>query len=172
MNAWVRSFATGIGLLLIGSGCAGYRLGPTNGELAGSRTVQVVPFTNRTLEPRLSDATTFALRKQIQSEGTFELATHLAGDLIMTGEITRYERTEVSFVPTDVVTGRDFKASMVAHVTVRERYSNRVVMDRQFVGSTLMRVESDLPSVERQSLPLIASDLARKITTALADGSW
>jgi hypothetical protein len=35
-----------------------------------------------------------------------------------------------------------------------------------------MRVGEDLPSVERQSLPMAAADLARQITSALADGSW
>jgi hypothetical protein len=35
-----------------------------------------------------------------------------------------------------------------------------------------MFVGDDLPSAERQSMPLAATDLARRITALLADGSW
>src|SRR5580765_5671449 len=45
-------------LQLFLSGCAGYKLGPVNGETAGSKSVQVMPFSNKTLEPRLGDAVT------------------------------------------------------------------------------------------------------------------
>src|SRR5437899_4621330 len=42
-----------VGVLV--AGCAGYHLGSTNGVPAGERSVQVNPFLNQTLEPRLSD---------------------------------------------------------------------------------------------------------------------
>lgn len=159
-------------LALVVSGCAGYRLGPSNGATAGDRSIQITPFANHTLEPRLSDALTSALRKEIQREGTYQLATRYSGDLIVSGEITHFERGEVSFLPVDVVTARDYKLSFTAHVVARNRITSKVVLDRDLTGSTLMRVGNDLPSVERQALPLLAADLARQITAALADGSW
>jgi hypothetical protein len=159
-------------LALLGSGCAGYRVGPTDGHPARSRSVQIVPFANRTLEPRLGDAVTSALRKEIQRDGTLELATQDDGFLIVTGEITDLQRGEVSFLAVDVVTARDYKISFTAHVVATERYTGRVVLDRDLTGSTLMRVGSDMPSVERQTLPLLAADLARQITAALTDGTW
>ena len=154
------------------SGCAGYRLGPSNGQPAGDRTVQIVPFANRTLEPRLSDAATSALRKEIQREGTFTLANDEYTDLIVTGQIVNYNRVEVTFLSTDVVTAQDYKVEMRAHVVARERITGKVVLERDLTGSALMRVGSDLPSAERQTLPLLAADLARQITAALADGTW
>lgn len=162
----------GVVLALVASGCAGYRLGPSNGQVAGNRTIQITPFTNRTLEPRLSDALTSALRKEIQREGTFQLATREVGDLVVSGEITHFERGEVSFLPVDVVTARDYKVSFTAHVVARDRITGKTVLERDMTGSTLMRVGNDLPSVERQTLPLLAADLARQITAALADGTW
>jgi hypothetical protein len=162
----------GLVLVVILSGCAGYRLGPSNGQVAGNRSVQIVPFANRTLEPRFGDAVTSALRKEIQRDGTFQLATQDDGYLVVTGEITGFQRGEVSFLPADVVTARDYQLTFVAHVVARERFSGKVVLDRDMTGSTLMRVGNDLPSVERQTLPLLAADLARQITTALADGTW
>lgn len=160
-------------ILAVGlSGCAGYRLGPSNGDSAGARTVQITPFNNRTLEPALGDALTTAMRKEIQREGTFQLATREAGDLIVTGEILHYDRGEISFLPTDVVTAQDYKVSFTAHVVARSRITGKVVLERDMTGNTLMRVGNDLPSAERQTLPLLAADLARQITAALADGSW
>jgi hypothetical protein len=163
---------SGVALALLVSGCAGYRLGPSNGQRAGDRTVQIVPFTNRTLEPRLSDAATSALRKEIQREGTFQLATDIPGEVVVTGEIIRYDRGEISFLASDVVTARDYRVSFTAHIIARDRLTGKTLLDRDLTGTTLMRVGSDLPSVERQTLPSIAADLARQITAALADGTW
>jgi len=42
-------------LALAAGGCAGYRLGPTNGQAAGARSVQIDPFVNKTVQPRLGD---------------------------------------------------------------------------------------------------------------------
>lgn len=153
-------------------GCAGYRLGPSNGQMAGAKSIQVNPFSNRTLEPHLEGALAAALRKTLQQDGTYRLATHDDGDIAVTGEITRYDRSALSYQPNDVLTVLDFRVTMTAHVTARERGSGKTVLDRDVTGSTLVRVGSDLTSAERQALPLLAEDIARNITALLADGAW
>jgi hypothetical protein len=153
-------------------GCAGYRLGPTGGFAAGEKSIQVMPFSNQTLEPRLTDAVTSQLRKQLQHDGTFRLATHDDGDIVVTGIITKYTRHELSFQPADTLTARDYRISMTAQVTARDRITGKVVLDQEITGFTLLRVGQDLVSSERQSLPLLAGDLARNVTSRLADGSW
>lgn len=154
------------------AGCAGYQLGPTSGLSRLDKTVEIIPFQNHTLEPRLSDAVTAQLRKQLQRDGTYQLATHDDGDLIVSGVITRYLRRELSFTPGDTLTVRDFRLVMTAQVTARERRSGKVVLDKPVTGYTMIRVGADLPSAERQALPLLAGDLARNVTSLLADGSW
>ncbi len=161
-----------LALALGGGGCAGYHLGPTDGFQAGYRTIVVTPFTNRTLEPRLGDDATFALRKEIQRDGTFRLATDATANLEVTSELIRYDRHEISFLSTDITTARDYRVSLTARVVARDRVSRKVVLDREVTGHSLMRVGSDLPSAERQTLPLVATDLARQITSLLVDGSW
>ena len=153
-------------------GCAGYRLGPSGGFAAGEKSIQVMPFSNQTLEPRLTDAVTSQLRKQLQHDGTFRLATHDDGDIVVTGIITKYTRHELSFQPADTLTARDYRISMTAQVTARDRITGKVVLDQELTGFTLLRVGQDLVSSERQSLPLLAGDLARNVTSRLADGSW
>jgi hypothetical protein len=159
------------GLVLL-TGCAGYRLGPTNGVVAGSKSIQIISFANQTLEPRLADAVSFQLRKQLQRDGTYELNTHDSGDIILSGVITRYQRHELSFARDDILTVRDYRLTLTAQVTARERSSGKVILDRAVTGYTLIRVGSDLTSTERQALPLLAADLAKNVTSLLVDGTW
>lgn len=157
--------------LLLG-GCAGYRLGPTNGLQAGEKTIQINPFQNLTMEPRLGDAVTMQMRKTIQRDGTYRLATHGEPDIVLTGTITQFSRRELSLLPNDVLTARDYRLNAAVHVIGRETSTDRIVFDRVVTGYTLVRVGSDLTSAERQALPLLAEDLARNATALLVDGAW
>jgi len=159
-------------VVFISSGCAGYKLGPTNGLAAGEKSIQIIPFSNQTLEPKLGDAVTAQMRKQLQRDGTYRLATHDDGDILVSGTIMSYHRQEVSFVPNDILTVRDYRLSLRAQVTARERGTGRVIFDQPVTGSTLIRVGADLTSTERQALPLLAGDLAKNVTTLLVDGEW
>jgi len=153
-------------------GCAGYKLGPSNGIAAGERSIQVTPFSNQTMEPRLGDAVTMALRRELQRDGTFRVATHGEADIALTGVLTHFTRHELSFVPHDVLTVRDYRVSVIAHVTAREISSGKVLLDRDVTNYTLVRFDNDLVSAERQAMPVLANDLATTVTSLLADGSW
>jgi len=153
-------------------GCAGYNVGPSNGLTAGEKSVQIVPFSNQTLEPRLGDALTGALRKELQRDGTYKLATHDAGDIVVSGAIVQYNRSAQSFEATDVITPRDYRVSLTAQVTARDRATGKVLLNKAFTGNTLLRVTNDLTSGDREALPLLATDVARQVTTSLADGTW
>ena len=157
---------------LLLSGCVGYRLGPTGGQVAGEKSIQVSPFVNQTLEPRLGEAVTAALRKNLQRDGTYRLATRGDADLIVTGEITRYNRFELSYEANDILTVRDYRVTLTAHVTARERSSGKVILDRVVTGYTPLRAGSDWASAERQALPLMAQDLAKNVAALLVDGNW
>jgi hypothetical protein len=154
------------------TGCAGYKLGPVNGMTAGEKSVQVNPFLNHTIEPLLSDNVTEQLRKQLQRDGTYKLASHNDGDIVVEGVITTYQRQELSFAPNDILTVRDYRLVLVARVKARERTSGKVILDQPVTGVTLIRVGSDLSSAERQGIPLLAADLAHNITSLLAEGLW
>jgi Lipopolysaccharide-assembly len=165
------------------TGCAGYKLGPSNGLAAGEKSVQLRPFSNLTLEPRLTDALTLEMRRELQRDGTFRLASRDDGDIVVSGVITRYARLELSLSPTDTLTVRDYRLSLTAKVTARERGTGKIILDQPVTGYTLIRVNSellssllavgsDLTSTERQALPLLAGDLAKNVTSLLADGSW
>ena len=167
----LRWLPLGLGLLVL-TGCAGYQLGPTNGATAGARSVQVVPFSNQTLQPRLGEAVTAEMRRELQRDGTFKLDSHDDADIIVSGVIVNYVRIPLAFQPSDALTVTDFSLKMAAQVTARERISGKIVLKQTVTGSTLVIVGSDLTSAERQALPLLANDFAKHATSLLANPAW
>lgn len=159
------------GAAVLLAGCA-YQLGPSSGATPGARSVAIQPFENQSLEPRVTEAIATALRGQIQQEGTFHLARHGEADVLVSGTVRSIERHEESFLPRDTRTIRDYRMEIVAHVVATERGSGRKVLDQDVTGHTMLRVQSDMPSAERQALPLLAANLARNIVSLLVDGSW
>ena len=154
------------------AGCAGYHLGPVNGGRAGEKSIEVLPFNSKTLQPRLGEAVTQALREHLQTDGTYRLATRGGGDIVVTGVIISYVRDSLSFLPGDVLTAENYHVTITAHVTAREPGTGKLLLDKNVSGSTLVQVGTDLASAERQSTPLLAEDLARNITELLTEGAW
>ena len=154
------------------AGCAGYRLGPTNGTEAGSKTVQVTPFLNHSTEPGLADEVTSQVRKSVQRDGTFRLATHGDADLIVTGVITSYSRRPVSLTSGDLRSVSDYQVVVTAQVVIRERSTGKILTDKIIKGDGLLVVGSDLGAAQRQLTPELATSLARGVTRLLVDGSW
>ncbi|HTR43289.1 MAG TPA: LptE family protein [Pseudomonadales bacterium] len=154
------------------AGCAGYHLGPVNGESAGEKTVEIVPFNNQTLQPRLGDAVTQALREQFQADGTYRLANG-TGDIVVSGEIKTYTRIGMSFANSDVLTASNYRVVIEAIVTARDRSTGKLLLDkRKVTGYTFVHVGSDLVSAERQAMPLLAEDFAKNVTEMIAEGAW
>lgn len=164
---------SGLVLLLFWvTGCRGYRLGPTNPELTAGRSIQVRYFENRTIEPGLPEALSHALRQELQRDGSYRLRTTGDSDVHVDGVITRFERRPLAFQPTDVITVTDYELRLTVQLTAVDRTSGRTLVDRSLTGRTSIRVGNDLPSAERQALPLLAEDWARQAAAALTEGSW
>lgn len=157
---------------LLLTGCAGYKLGPSNGLEAGSRSIQINTLVNKTLEPRLAVELNHQLREQLQRDGTFRLATREDGDVVVNATIVRYNRIGETFERRDTLTARDYRIQLIAFVTAYDRISGKNLVNREFVGRTSVRIGSDQASAERQALPVLTEDLARIITSAIADGEW
>ena len=163
-------FTSVLSILL--TGCASYRLGPVNGEVAGDKTVEILPFNNQTLLPRLGDAVTQSLRERLQVDATYRLATRAPGDLVVSGVINRYERQGLGNLSNDSTAVQNFRVEVTAHVVVRERAAGRLLLERDVTAHTLVNVGSDLASAERQAAPGLATDLAQNIMGMLTEGAW
>jgi hypothetical protein len=159
-------------LALTLAGCAGYKLGPTNGIPAGSRSVRIQPFANRTHEPRVSEYVAISMRKLLQQDGTFRLETRGSPDILVSGEITRFQRTGLSYQTNDVLTPQEYTLTLVARVVAVNMNSGKTNFDRQVSGLTYILVGNDQSSAERQAIPLLADSLARSAVSLLVDGTW
>ncbi len=160
-------------LAVLSAGCAGYHLGPVNPDMpAGAKSVEISPFNNQTTEPRLGEAVTQALREKLQTDGTYRLVTRSPGDIVVTGVITGYRREGTSFLGTDVTTAVNYRVTLTAHVTARDHATNKLLLDKNVSGHTLVQVGTNLAESERQSLPLLAEDLAHNVAELLTEGAW
>jgi len=120
----------------------------------------------------LSEPVATSLRRWIQRDGTYRLATQGDADIVVDGVIVEFNRSGISFQPSDVLTVRDYELNAVATFTAVERATGKVLMDSKVVGRTTIRAGPDLASAERQAAPLIAEDIARRISSLLVDGTW
>jgi hypothetical protein len=154
------------------AGCAGYTLGPTNGVNAGSRSVRISPFVNKTQEPRISEYLVSSFRKQLQQDGTFRLETQGSADILVTGEIERFDRTELSYTTNDILTPQAYIVVLVARVVAVDTSTGQTNLNRRVQGRTYMRIGNDQSSAQRQAIPLLTDDLARNAVSALVDGAW
>jgi outer membrane lipopolysaccharide assembly protein LptE/RlpB len=160
-------------LALLITGCAGYQLGPTGGQIAGERSILIPPVKNTTIEPRLSQPVTQALRRQIQQDGTLRLATDSSPtDLILNATIESYERRPTAFLRGDVITVQEYELILTVRVVVTERGKEEPVLDRRINGRTTLIVDADQFSAERQAAPLLADDFARRAVIYITEGAW
>jgi len=165
-------FQGSILLLLWLTGCAGYSLGPTGGQTAGARSIEIRPFADQTKEPRLIEPVVSALRKQVQRDGTLRLATSEPGDIVLSGTLVDYSRTVLTLQPNDLFSTRDYEVRLTAHVVAIDRSTGKTILDKDVSGRVPIRSAADLGSAERQAAPLVAEQLARNITSLLVDGTW
>jgi hypothetical protein len=154
------------------AGCAGYKLGPTNGLPAGSRSVEVRSFVNKTKEPRITEYLAASLRKQLQQDGSYHLETSGRGDILVTGEITRFSRSGLSYQTNDVLTPQEYTLGLVARVVAVNVNTGKTNFSKEVYGRTYIRIGNDQSSAERQAIPLLTDDLARNAVSLLVDGDW
>jgi len=167
MRSWLL-----IILAIAEGGCAGYKLGPTNGIAAGSRTVKFKPFINKTREPRVTEYLSTSLRKQLQQDGTFRLETSGSPDILVSGEITRFDRGGLSYQTNDVLTPQEYTLTMQARVVAVDVSTGKTIVNRTVQGITYIRIGNDEYSAERQAIPLLTDNVARSAISLLVDGPW
>ena len=90
------------------TGCASYHLGPVM-DKDDNQSVEVLPFNNQTLQPRLGDSLTQALRQRLQTDATYHLDTHGTGDIVLTGVISNYRRGALGYSSNDALTPENYR---------------------------------------------------------------
>ena len=173
MNRFILSrvavILTGLGCALA-VGCLGYRVGPI--LKADYRSVAVPMFKNKTYKPQLEAQITNGIIKRLQTDGTLRVDSEANADVVVTGEIIRYNRLALRLLQENADVPREYRLVIVVHVEAHDRLTGKVVLKPTDIsGSADMFIGSDQQSAEYQALPLVADDVARQVVSLLVE-SW
>jgi hypothetical protein len=155
---------------LLFSGCLGYHVGPVKPYyLRDVHTIAVPTFRNRTLIPRIEVLVTDTVIKQLQQDGTFQIASDGNADATLTGQITRVDRVPARSVRGNVLATSEFNLALRVKYTLVGRDGNPLAQ-AEAVGATSFFVSTDVTTDERQALPLATEDLATRLVSQLSEG--
>jgi hypothetical protein len=153
------------------TGCLGYHIGPVKPYyLRDVHTIAVPTFKNRTLLPHIEVLVTDTVIKQLQQDGTFQIARGEDADATVTAEIIRINRVPARSVRGNVLATVEFNLTMSVRYSVIGRDGTQLVGSAEASGATTFFVSSDVTTDERQALPLATEDLATRLVAQLSEG--
>ncbi len=163
---WVARFA--LLLVLVLAGC--YTLGPiVPTYMKGVHSVSVPIFDNKSFEPQIQAVVTDTFIKELQTDGTYPITGEDQADAIVHGTITDVLRTQTKAVVGDVLASAEFQITLKIHIEVL-RGTGQALVNKDFSGQSYFFVGSDLPTQERQAIPVAAQDCAKQVTAFLTEG--
>jgi Lipopolysaccharide-assembly len=153
------------------SGCAGYTLGPIQPTfMKGVRKVAVPIFANKTFEPQVQTLVTDTFIKQLQQDGTYEITGVDQADAEIRGTIVSVTRIQARSVIGNVLASAQFNLQVTIRVQVVNPHSGGILGQRDVTGQTTFLVGNDLPTQERQAIPLAAEDAAVQAASYVSEG--
>jgi hypothetical protein len=153
------------------SGCAGYTLGPIQPTfMKGVRKVAVPIFANKTFEPQVQTLVTDTFIKQLQQDGTYEITGVDQADAEIRGTIFSVTRIQARSVIGNVLASSQFNLQVTIRVQVVNPRSGVILGQRDVTGQTTFLVGNDLPTQERQAVPLAAEDAAVQAASYVSEG--
>ena len=153
------------------SGCLGYHIGPVKPYyLRDVHTIAVPTFGNKTLVPRIEVLVTDTVIKQLQQDGTFQIAKGEDADATLRAEIIRINRLPARSVRGNVLRTVEFNLAMSVRYTVIGRDGTQLVGSAEATGATTFFVSADPATDERQALPLATENLATRLVAQLSEG--
>jgi hypothetical protein len=153
------------------SGCAGYTLGPIPPTFMKSAHKIAVPiFDNKTYEPQIQALVTDTFIKQLQQDGTYEIVGQDQADAEVRGTIIAITRVKARAVIGNVLASSQFRLVVKLRIQVVNARAGTPLGTRDFAGQTTYFVGNDLPTQERQAIPLAAEDAAVQAASYLTEG--
>jgi len=150
-------------------GCAGYKLGPV--KQTDFRSIAVPMFKNHTVKPQLEAQITNAIIKRLQTDGSLLVKSTDDADIVLTGEITRYDRQMLRGQRIDTTVPTELRLTIEARIEAHDRVTGKEILKPTLVsGYADTFLGSDQQSAELQALPLIAEDLAKRAVSLLVEG--
>ena len=152
-------------------GCLGYHIGPVKPYyLRDVQSLAVPTFKNHTLVPHIEVLVTDTVIKQLQQDGTFQIASGEDADATLTAEIYRINRAPARSLRENVLATTEFSLNLIVKYTLIGRDGKPLAPPDQVIGTTSFFVSSDVTTDERQALPLATEDLATRLVAQLSEG--
>jgi Lipopolysaccharide-assembly len=157
-------------ICLFAWGCAGYHIGPVTKRNFNS--IAVPMFRNMTLLPQLEAQISNAVIKRLQQDGSLRIEAEPRADVVLKGSITKYFREAVRALRTDTGVPREYEITITVRVEATDRRTGEIVLKPTDVeGKSEVFIGEDQQSAEEQVLPLIADDIAKRVTGLLVE-NW
>ncbi len=154
--------------LLLATGCASYTC--TSAVPEELRTIAVPVFENASGFPEIDAVVTQYVLREFQREGTFRLSTQEDASLKLLGRLLKTETQSINYDRNFGSRTSEYRYRMVAEITLVERGSGKLLMDRRHVNaSTTFLTHGDMLTGIQDASPRIAKELSRAIVdTVLA----
>jgi len=153
-------------------GCAGYHVGPVvPKKMEGVKSVAVPSFENGTLIPRLEVLAAGTVIKQIQQDGTFQVANSGNADVILEGKVLDVKRRGARSVRGDVLASREYTLTVDLQYTLVNRVTGEQLDRGKVRGESSFFVSgNDVNQDERQAIPLAIEDAAVRLVSLITEG--
>ena len=163
-------FAAALACLFL-IGCLGYHIGPVKPYyLRDVHSIAVPTFKNHTLVPHIEVLVTDTVIKQLQQDGTFQIASGENADATLTADVFRINRAPARSVRGNILRTTEFNLGLIVKYTLIGRDGKPLAPQEQVSGTTSFFVSTDVTTDERQALPLATEDLATRLVAQLSEG--
>ena len=137
------------------------------------RSVFVPVFRNESDVTELGNVVARQLLRELQHEGTFKISTADDCALEIQGVIDSTSLSRVNSTARDYSNRRrESRFTAEANVTVIDRKSSEVLLERKYVGRTTFYGDYDVLTLQRNASGRIAEDIARQIVDDVLDLEW
>lgn len=151
-------------------GCA-YSLGDARPSMMrGIQTLAVPVSQNTTLEPNVEGVLADTIIKQLQTDGTYQIAIERNADATLYTKLVSVNRRSARSIRGNVLATSEFELATGVEYRVVENSTGKDLMTGLVIGNTSFFVTPDLQTDEQQALPLAFSDAAVKLASRLGEG--
>ena len=157
--------------IVIGSGCAGYRLGSVKpATLSHINSIAIPTFKNETLKQRSQVLVANEVIKQVQQDGSYAVGTLSSADAVLHGAITDVRRRQLRSSRTDTLRTREIQIIIEITYSLEDSKTGAILLQGRVSGRAGAYLDPNFQLTERQTLQLAARDAATSLALRLGEG--
>lgn len=155
------------------TGCSGgYRLGAIGGQqMHGLRTIWIPTVRNKTVIPQLQSMVTNEIIQAFDNDGSLRTVGPGEADAELDVTITDFTRIPIRPELLDPLTTAEYRFVLIGTVTLVNRKLGQKTLNGVGVsGSSFFFTQVNMPEAQRQVMPWVAQDFAKRVVTLVTEG--